>query len=331
MRHNAVRLHFAGLLATAFAFAGCSGGQGLSTTPESPQGSPQSVLQAVSSINNSFASAYVGSTGTVAMSDGATAGTVWLYNQRGVNFAKISGFDQPNSLAFDQAGNLYVADNFNGQVVVYKNDYKTILRTLDDTGQYTEGVAVASDGTVAITGLNSAFFNVSFYAPGATTACATVPGAQSILQNAFLEAFDANGNLYFEGQDTGGLDAVRIAVITGGCTASKITVLTTTNTIAGLGGISVLKNGNLLVLDSAAEVLYEYKPALSGSLGSPVKRFKLRTPEPFTFALTSAESGIWVSGLGRADFYKYPPVGSPTKIIGQQYVEGLAVTPADIP
>ena len=94
----------------------------------------------------------------------------------------------------------YVADSGNQRVVVFTDACETV-GVLDDSGYVPSDVAVADDGTVAVTNLCAApsctgAGNISFYAPGSSTVTRVATG---LMSQYYYGDFDKHGNFYNDG------------------------------------------------------------------------------------------------------------------------------------
>jgi hypothetical protein len=338
--------------------AGCSGG-GSSTapTPVSPQALAPSAGKSVSAVMRqgvlntsvarngaarishpllpSFASPDAAATAAVVVSDAANA-VVVAYTRAGTQIAQISGFSEPQGITGDNAGNVYIANTGGSNILVYKNDYKTLLSTLNDPGQFPVGVSVNSaDGVVGVTNIidvNGGPGSVSFYAKGATSPCATV--SNSTFGRVYFDAFDGKGNLYIDGQDANGNFAA--GVVTGECKAKTITNLTVSNTIVFPGGVQVGPLGNIQIDDQTGEsgpVVYTYAPPTKGSLGSPTQTTTLSgAGDPVSISLLKSTKAVWTADALNLDAasFAYPAGGSVIKTIGAGTLGqpiGVLVTP----
>jgi hypothetical protein len=105
--------------------------------------------------------------------------------------ATLTGLDDPDDLAFDPSGNLYVLNQGNDTVSEFAPRSTTPTATLSgliDPG----GMAFDSHGDLYVTNDDYPHGTVSEFAPGATTPTATLIG----LIAPYALAFDPHGNLY---------------------------------------------------------------------------------------------------------------------------------------
>jgi sugar lactone lactonase YvrE len=266
--------------------------------------------------------------------------TVNAYTPAGKLVATITGFDEPQGLAVDPAGNIYVVNTDKSNILVYKNDYKTRIATLKNPGELAIGVDV--DTTTGLVGVTNAWTvstapgSVVFYAKGMTSPCVTVKN--STWERVYFGAFDKSGNFYVDGFDA---DAnVLVGVVTGGCKAKTITTLSTANQLFFPGGVQVSATGKVAILDQQARTVYAYNPKLNGSLGSPVSTTLLDgANDPVSFAFTKGDRSLWEADPAfenpepRAIQFTYPAgkEGPQHPIAGFNTPIGIAVTPLATP
>jgi hypothetical protein len=276
-------------------------------------------------------------------------GVVNIYRQGNPKkVGQITGLNAPNGLTTDTAANLYVAILANGhsQVFVYAPAYTgPPTLTLDDGINLIINVAVSRSGVVAVANYcaqpscPSGSGNVNFYAPNATTPCATVADPANFAY-IYGDAFDDKGNLFIDGQNPAYSGIV--GKINGGCKAKSVTPLTTTNTIAVAGDIDVYKNDGIALLDnSSVKTIYTYRAPKRGALGSPVRTTPLATTQPNmnAFAFVASGADIYTAeadssfNSGAASEYDYPAGGGAEATIPFKSGDpvAVAVTPPLVP
>ena len=250
----------------------------------------------------------------------------------------ITGLSDPEDLATDRAGNLYITlgGGFSGSpaVLVYAPPYSNGPMLSLQTG-YPFGVAVSPQGIVAVTGCTSPSCGnqgVIFYPAGSAVPCAAVVPNPPVYLG--YDAFDDKGKLYFDASNAS--NSGLIGEVEGGCNATSAIPLTTGNTIGFAGSIQVDKADRIAIMDASSyAVIDTYLRPKNGSLGNPVSTTPLaNSPSAFPFAFTKSGRGIWVgdSVSGRASSYDYPTGGaSEQTIIGGGYPYGIAVTPPLLP
>ena len=101
--------------------------------------------------------------------------TVNIYNPQGTMTGQITGFGNPVGLAIDKAKNLYVADDFNNVIDVFKPGQHMPSTVLSDGALSPVDVAVGTDGSVYASNMTDGSpGSISVWAPGSTTPTATI-------------------------------------------------------------------------------------------------------------------------------------------------------------
>jgi len=268
----------------------------------------------------------------------SSSNAVYVYTTTGRLTATITGFNEPQGLALDASGDLYVTNTNSSDIVVYKDDYKTVKMTLSDPGEYPAGVSVdLTTGMVGVTNIISSGNgpgSVSFYPPGATKPCKTLTSAT--FGKIYDGAFDRAGTFYIDGLGPGGMKTV-VGLVKGGCAAKFITKLTTANTIRFPGDVKVSPSGTIAIDDQAGQAIYSYDVPVNGLLGKPIATTPLTyTSDPVSFAFTKNGDDVYVSNvaLPRSEVQKYRFPGGistlETFYTGRVPV-GIAVTPLASP
>ncbi len=220
----------------------------------------------------------------------AANGAAYLYGASGKLDARATSFVQPEGVAVDSSGRLYVADNGASRVLIYDTRLDSTPIVLRDPGQSPEGIAVDRHGNVAVTNFAFGASSVSFYRSGATTPTKTI----GCVDFAGLEtaAFDDRGNLYVGGEDPS--DRAVIGVVTGGIAGRTIMPLRTANRIVFAGSVAVTSKGQLAIEDRVQRIVYTYAAPRNGSLGNPLSALPLRgSRDPVTIALDPRDANIY--------------------------------------
>jgi len=264
----------------------------------------------------------------------AVSNVVNIYDKTGKMLGQLTGFSQPQGLAADLKGNLYVADTNNSEIKVYAPPYTKAPKILADPGYFPAGVAVLTVGKTTYVGVS----NICS-APNCTQGGFIVykngksKGAfqSSNIYRVYFCGFDAKGNLYADGQNSsgGGVYGVVPNAINNK-TAYKVD--STGNTIVFPGGVQVNLQGKIAIDDQSGAAIYTYNPPKGGTFGSPVKTTPLSgSGDTVTFAFTSSDKDVWTADALNASSYEfaYPAGGSPvtTISVGGQPI-GVAVVPA---
>jgi len=218
----------------------------------------------------------------------------------------------------------YVADYGNQRVVVFTNACETVT-VLDDSGYFPTDVAVAHDGTVAVTNLCAApsctgAGNISFYAPGSTTVTRVATG---LMSQYYYGDFDKHGNFYNDGLSG---STVEVGVVPRGSTTDKATGI---SGIKVPGGIQIARNGTINIDDQGCPCIQIYKGNHNaGTVSLPgVKK-------PVSFALDKSNKHLWVTDVSSktVDELPYPKGGKILyQFTGFSEPIGVGVTPADNP
>jgi hypothetical protein len=218
-----------------------------------------------------------------------------------------------------------VADTGNSRAVVFTASCST-QAILDDSGYLPIDVAIASDGTVAVTNLCAApsctgSGNIAFYAPGSTTITSVATG---LMSNYYFGDFDKNGNFYNDGLTSQGTTVV--GVVARGSTTDDPTGITG---IGQPGGIQVARNGSINIDDPTCSCIQIF----NGSSHTGTVRLS-GTVSATTFAFTKSNSDIWVADPYTLNVYEfhYPSGGSSVNVLqGFSKPVGVAVSPPDKP
>ena len=261
-----------------------------------------------------------------------------IYNPAGKMIGQLTGFSQPQGLATDTKGNLYVADTGNSQILVYAPPYTKAPKKLADPGYFPAGVAVVTIGTSTYVGVSN-ICSAPSCGPGGfivyKNGKAQKPIMSSLISRVYFVGFDAKGNLYADGQDS--TSAVVIGEIANAATTGKtFKVLKTGNAISFPGGIEVTTKGLIALDDQNGASIFSYNPPKNGSLGNPVATTALTgSGDAVTFTFTNDNKDIWTADAANAASleFAYPKGGSAVKTIavtGGQPI-GVAVIPAPLP
>jgi NHL repeat len=286
---SAMRYRIVGLLCTLV--AGCYGS---ASSPHSAQ-LPASVVAAgklsrlifSSSASNNTIDYYVKGTGPNNPVAGSLSGS----------------FANPEGIAIDSHGNIYVANNNAKNVLVYAAGSSSPTGTLDDPNEFPVDVTVGRDGTVYVANLAGpigASGDVVVYAPGASEP------TQTLHAKCFLHvigvALDKHGDLFASCQIAPGAGHGQVVEFKAGSTKATQTHIT----LEGAGGLGFDGAGHLLVIDgsgsSATLNVYD--------VGNPKPIGKLRLPGAsiyFSFSRNSKELYVADYALGEIDVFRYSP------------------------
>jgi hypothetical protein len=224
----------------------------------------------------------------------ASDNVVDIFNAARKETAQLTGFSEPQGLALDTAGNLYVADTKNSRIQVYAAGFKGTPTTINDPGESPASVAIDGKGNLGVTNIlttSSGSGSVSFFNKGGTLLTTlSNPNFYKVI----FDAFDDKGNLYIDGTNASG--AFVAGEVVGGVTGTAISILTTGNSVGYPGGIAISSKGKIALDDQENLAIFTYNAPVQGSLGMPI----LTTPltgagDPISFAFTRTDKNIWVA------------------------------------
>lgn len=278
--------------------------------------------------------AAIQATGTKIFVSDAADNVVNIYNTKGKLLGQLTGFSQPQGLATDGKGNLYVADTSNSQIQVFAPPYTGSSKKWSDPGQYPAGVAVSYDGKyLAVTNIIT-----TAGGPGSVTLYKHGKAGPTIsntdFARAYFCAFDDHGSLFVDGSNSSGVVEIgEIAHLTNG--GKKWKTLTYSQSISFPGGVQVTTGDTIAIDDQLGPSVYTFKPPVGGSLGSPIATTPLTgSSDPVTFAFTKNNKDLWTAdaGLASSNEFAYPAGGSPvaTISVGGQPI-GVAIVPVQQP
>ena len=306
--------------------AGCSGiGSSSSTVPLS-QLAPQARTVSRSSSGLNIARADAAPEIGIIESDPAGQAVV-AYTAGGKLVKSIKNLTSPSGVALDSAGDIYVANATD--VLVYKNDYKTLIATLTDSGLYPGSVAIyPATGLVGVTStrLGGQPGTVSFFAKGKTTQCRIL----AVPWGGFFGVFDTAGDFYVSGYKYEHGHSF-IGVVHGGCAATSITQLSTGNKLAKPGPLQITHDGKIAISDGATAAVYTYGAPVKNALGSPLTVTRLvgstSNPDGYGgFAFSNDDDYLWLAdGSGKTLKYAYPAGGAVVQTIESNDAKGIAI------
>jgi hypothetical protein len=266
---------------------------------------------------------------------------------RGGRTRTLTGFNEPQGITTDGTGTLYVADTINQRVQEFAPPYPNSPSwSLSTPGEWPVSVAVAKNGTVAAVIICQpsgsqcrANGSVEVFANNhASSPCAVVP-TDSKISRPLWAAFDASGTLYVGGVNN--YTTARIGRITGGCSATALSVLQPSTSISFVAGVQVDTLGRVAIIDSqgfsGAPSIDVFAPPKPGST-----KLKLLSQAPLndssvvsSFALRKDEKELYTAEPHYSLEYPYPGGGNAmaqfTPPGGGDLVEGVAVSPAESP
>ncbi len=246
----------------------------------------------------------------------------------------ISPLHKPVGLAVDVQNRVYVADSGDQSVPVFESPYDGApVETLDDSGYVPHGVAVAADGTVAVTnecstakGCAAGSGSIVLYAKGQTTPCSTIltPTYNSIS----FGAFDSAGDFYFDGFVK---KNVVVSIVRGGCSGSSYNELQSDYSMEYPGSLQFGPHKRLSIIDATAETIVTYTAFTNALVKFAVTPLNGKYAiEPTAFAFTKSGNSVYTvnAGSGSAEHFDFP-AGGVSKLVyslgGKP--SGVAVSP----
>ena len=238
----------------------------------------------------------------------ASDNVVDIFNATGEQTAQLTGFSQPQGLALDTAGNLYVADTNNSRIQVYAAGFKGTPTTINDPGEFPASVTIDSKGNLGVTNIlttSGGPGSVSFFNKGGTL-LATLSNAN--FAKVFFDAFDDKGNLYIDGTNESG--AFVAGEVVGGMSGKAISILATGNSVGFPGGIAISSTDKIALDDQQNLTIFTYNAPVKGSLGMPIATTPLTgAGDPISFAFTRTNKGVWVADAARGGSTASAPGG----------------------
>jgi hypothetical protein len=212
----------------------------------------------------------------------------------------LSGsFSNPQGMAVDRTGDLYVTNTGDDDVLVYPRGATSPNATLNDPNKFPEDVAIASDGTVYVAnvfGPIGASGNVVAYARGASNPTKTF--ADKHFRHVIGVAVDKSGDLFVSYDATPGSGSGSVVEFKGG----KDKATETHIRLGGAGGVGFDRAGHLLVIDQAVPSLNVYEVGNR----EPVHQLTLPGRSAF-FSFNKDSTRLYVAdyALGEIDEFRY--------------------------
>jgi DNA-binding beta-propeller fold protein YncE len=243
---------------------------------------------------------------------------------------ELTGFSGPNGECVDNAGNVWITNTLQSQLLEYAHGGSRPIATLNDPQEYPIGCAVdPSTGNLAVTdiygsgspSLAAGNFVIYQNAEGSPAG----PYYDSLMYYMYFCGYDAQGDLFFDGESYGG--QFRLAELPSG--SSNIVDISLNQTIGQPGAIQS-EGSYVAVGDQQSNVIdHVYVSGSSGMISGSTPLGKAKDVVQFWIRRGKVAGS---DALGRdVGLWKYPAGGSPTSVIKHKFLIepiGAAVSPS---
>jgi hypothetical protein len=296
----------------AWVLAGCGGAQG-------QLGAPGTISQSVASQTSSGGD-------LLYVSDVSTNDVYMLSYPSGSLVGTLTGFGSPQGLCSDGAGDVFVTDAKDADIVEFAHGGTTPLQTLQGSARPNSCAVDSTTGNLAVSNEDS-FVSIYQQAKGHPTNYSTETSAG-------FSAYDDGGNLYVD--EYGQLSTGNIVQVlpSGGSSFENVSL---NKFLGNEGPAGIQWYGNLMVV--AKEVGYDYdgkvyRFKVKGTSGKHSRGFRMERPLNDFFIYES--TFIATTGdYGKILYYDYPKGQGPTKTInepgGAPFGVTVSVDPSGLP
>jgi hypothetical protein len=261
----------------------------------------------------------------VANVDNGTGGSVIVYRYPdGKLVGDLTGFERPNGLCVDKAGNIYVA-NFAGETIVeYAHGGSKPIATLSDDGTPNGCAIDPRSGDLAVTNWCDGPIG-SCYASGTVLIYTDAKGlpkkfTDSNIPTMLYCAYDHAGNLFVDGSN--GADTTDLAELPKGDTTFTGIQLSLPKKTFQLGGLQ-WDQGDLAIAPGDGNAVYQYTV-------SKGRTTLIHTTPLLSIANGNGTNQFWIIGRtiiaeemstrksdGMVKLFPYPAGGQPSDIIAK--------------
>jgi hypothetical protein len=248
--------------------------------------------------------------------------TVYTYPQ-GTLVGTLHGFSEPQGECSDKLGNVWIVNTETGNVIEYAHAGTTPIAIVSDSGYYPAGCAIdPTTGNLAVANIASTTpgdeGNVAIFPAGHGSPIYYTPA--NIARDYFC-AYDANGNLYVDGQ-SGPSTGFGFAELPNG--SAGFTSVTLDRSISFPGAVQ-WDGRHVAIGDQSANVIYQVK--VSGSNGTVLRTTTLGgASDVIQFWKLGRKVVAADSGLAFVGFWKYPAGGSPVRKITDDLYKPVGAT-----
>jgi DNA-binding beta-propeller fold protein YncE len=229
-----------------------------------------------------------------------------IFDVKGKNQQPIGqitdGIAQPNGLATDKDGNLYVANGYlasTSSVTVYPPGSTSPSVTYTDGILYPVGVAVQRNGRLYVANFDG--YDVTEYRKGSTSPDKTIPFQSLEGNDPFGLALDAHDNLFVAA--LGYPDAQAYEIKRGSVSPQDLGI----GWIQVMHGIAVDSQGDVLIVNQGAGAVDVFPPGSN----TPSEIITDGLEQPILISLNQPQTKLYVaddglSGNGTVRVYSYP-------------------------
>ena len=222
-------------------------------------------------------------------------------------------FSNPQGIATDHHGNLYVANTGGNNVLRYAMPYTGAPFVMQDPGEYPVDVAVDPKGNVAVTNLESTSGgpgNIALYAVGSSVA--TGSASSPTFTSPRFAAFNSVGELFLDDVDLFNTGVVNVGAFYPNYVsfANGIATLTTANSIGFPGGVQINTAHKVAIDDQSGGFIYSYNSPSGLNLGSPATTTLATSSDPVGFAFNAGGNHtLSANAVSQAALYNKYPTG----------------------
>jgi hypothetical protein len=243
----------------------------------------------------------------------------------------LTGFNGPNGECADSAGDVWITDTLQSQLVEYKHAGTTPVATLKDPQEYPLGCAVdPTSGNLAVTDIygsgspSLSAGNFVIYANASGTP--EGPYYDSLMYYMYFCGYDDRGNLFFDGESYGG--QFRLAELP--ADSSSIVDISLSRTIGQPGAVQ-WDGRYVAVGDQSSNVIDQIQ--VSASSGTIAGSTQLRRAKDVVQFWIYGSKVVGSDALRRdVGLWKYSAGGSPTHVIDDKSLYepiGAVVSPSE--
>jgi hypothetical protein len=233
---------------------------------------------------------------------------------RGKLVGTLAGFHGPDGECVDSAGNVWITNTLQSELLEYAHGDTTPIATLNDPGEYPFGCSVdRKTGNLAVTNIygagspSLASGNVVIYpnAKGSPQG----PYYDSVIYYMYFCGFDGAGNLFLDGESYGG--GFRLAELVNGSTS--FTDVTLNKDIGQPGGVQ-WDGSHVALGDQQAGIIYQLQ--ITGSSATVVGSTPLNDSKDVVQFWIDGKTVVGPDAV-KSDirYWSYPSGGSPNRTI----------------